>query len=149
MSKHPAVRSLPWLALPLCVAALAAAPKGDQTRLLRSPTVSATQIAFAHANNIWIVERGGGLAHRLTSFQGQTINPHFSPDGKWIAFSGDYAATRMCTSCHPKGGAETADVAPGGRHGAGLDARRHVGGVCLSARDVGAKRRTAFLDRAD
>ncbi len=91
MSKHPAVRSLPWLALPLCVAAMAAAPNGDRTRLLRSPTVSATQIAFAYANNIWIVERGGGLARRLTSFHGQTINPHFSPDGKWIAFSGDYA----------------------------------------------------------
>ena len=91
MSKHPAVRSLPWLALPLCVAALAAAPNGDRTRLLRSPTVSAIQIAFAYANNIWIVERGGGLARRLTSFQGQTINPHFSPDGTWVAFSGDYA----------------------------------------------------------
>lgn len=53
--------------------------------------MSATQIAFAYANNIWIVERGGGLARRLTSFQGQTINPHFSPDGTWVAFSGDYA----------------------------------------------------------
>ena len=27
----------------------------------------------------------------MTSFQGQTGNPHFSPDGKWIAFSGEYA----------------------------------------------------------
>jgi tricorn protease len=62
-----------------------------QTRLLRTPTVSATQIAFAYANNIWIVPRTGGTAHRLTSFQGLTINPHFSPDGKWIAFSGEYA----------------------------------------------------------
>src|SRR5262245_62540422 len=61
------------------------------TRLLRTPTVSATQIAFAYANNIWIVERAGGRARRLTSFQGQTSNPHFSPDGKWIAFSAEYA----------------------------------------------------------
>ncbi len=61
------------------------------TRLLRTPTVSAKQIAFAYANNLWIVERSGGNARRLTSFQGQTSNPHFSPDGKWIAFSGDYA----------------------------------------------------------
>jgi tricorn protease len=58
---------------------------------LRSPTVSATHIAFAYANNIWIVERSGGTARRLTSFQGQTSNPHFSPDGKWIAFTGEYA----------------------------------------------------------
>src|SRR5256714_6509552 len=61
------------------------------TRLLRTPTVSATQIAFAYAQNIWTVPRTGGAARRLTSFQGQTTNPHFSPDGKWIAFSGEYA----------------------------------------------------------
>lgn len=61
------------------------------TRLLRTPTVNATQIAFAYANNIWIVERAGGTARRLTSFQGQTSNPHFSPDGKWLAFSAEYA----------------------------------------------------------
>jgi tricorn protease len=61
------------------------------TRLLRTPTVSATQIAFAYAQNIWVVPRAGGMARRVTSFQGQTSNPHFSPDGKWIAFSGEYA----------------------------------------------------------
>jgi tricorn protease len=64
---------------------------GPSTRLLRSPSVSTTHIAFAYANNIWVVERAGGAARRLTSFQGQTQNPHFSPDGKWIAFSGEYA----------------------------------------------------------
>ena len=68
-----------------------ATANGGVTRLLRSPTVSATHIAFAYANNIWIVERAGGIARRVTSFQGQTGNPHFSPDGKWIAFSGEYA----------------------------------------------------------
>src|SRR5260370_31712423 len=61
------------------------------TRLLRTPTVSATQIAFAYAQNIWVVPRAGGVARRVTSFQGQTTNPHFSPGGKWIAFSGEYA----------------------------------------------------------
>ncbi|MGE5815135.1 MAG: PDZ domain-containing protein, partial [Acidobacteriota bacterium] len=90
----------------LCLFALAvflgvavAAATSDQTplgaaqgtRLLRQPSVSATQIAFAYANNIWVVERAGGAARRLTSFQGQTLNPRFSPDGKLIAFSGEYA----------------------------------------------------------
>ena len=70
--------------------ARAQSPNGP-TRLLRTPTVSATQIAFAYANNIWVVPRAGGSARRLTSFQGQTANPQFSPDGKWIAFSGEYA----------------------------------------------------------
>jgi tricorn protease len=64
---------------------------GGQTRLLRTPTVSATQIGFAYANNIWVAPRTGGSARRLTSFQGQTANPQFSPDGRWIAFSGEYA----------------------------------------------------------
>src|SRR5438270_3835447 len=67
------------------------AADGEPTKLLRMPTVSASQIAFAYANNIWTVDRAGGMARRLTSFQGQTTNPHFSPDGKWIAFSGEYA----------------------------------------------------------
>lgn len=76
---------------PFGVEVSAASANGGSTRLLRTPTVSATQIAFAYANNIWTVERSGGMARRLTSFQGLTSNPHFSPDGKWIAFSGEYA----------------------------------------------------------
>jgi tricorn protease len=77
--------------LALCMAVIAAAPDTASTRLLRSPTVSGTEIAFTYANNVWIVPRAGGTARRLTSFQGQTTNPHFSPDGQWIAFSGEYA----------------------------------------------------------
>ncbi len=61
-----------------------------QTRMLRSPTISATQIAFAYANNIWVVPRSGGTAQRVTSFQGATSSPHFSPDGRWLAFSAEY-----------------------------------------------------------
>ena len=75
------VLSVALLALPLWAPRTIVA-NGDQTRLLRSPTVSATQIAFVYANNIWTVDRAGGTARRLTSFQGETSNPHFSPDGK-------------------------------------------------------------------
>jgi tricorn protease len=75
----------------LAINAVAQNGHGGGTRLLRTPTVSATQIAFAYANNIWSAPRAGGAARRLTSFQGQTTNPHFSPDGRWIAFSGEYA----------------------------------------------------------
>ncbi len=76
----------------ISAAAIASVAEGaDATRLLRQPTVSATHIAFSYANNLWTVERGGGLARRLTSFQGQATNPRFSPDGKWIAFSAEYA----------------------------------------------------------
>src|SRR3982751_2214113 len=71
--------------------AVAALPLTAQTRMLRSPTVSARHIAFAHAGNIWIVERGGGTARRLTSFAGEASNPKLSPDGSRVAFSAQYA----------------------------------------------------------
>ena len=58
------------------------------TRMLRSPTVSPTHIAFVNANDIWIVGREGGDARRLTSGLGGETSPHFSPDGRWIAFTG-------------------------------------------------------------
>src|SRR5438046_9176836 len=85
-----AVGCLPVLVLSI-LAPRAATSNGVPTRLLRTPTVSATAIAFAYANNIWTVERAGGMARRLTSFQGQASNPHFSPDGTSIAFSAEYA----------------------------------------------------------
>jgi len=69
---------------------LTGAAHAQGTRLLRQPTVSATHIAFAYANDLWIVPRAGGDAKRLTSFPGTESNPHFSPDGRLIAFSGDY-----------------------------------------------------------
>jgi tricorn protease len=78
-----------FLAVFLSAANSASAAEGG-TRLLRTPTVSAANIAFAYANNIWVVSRQGGAARRLTTFAGQTENPHFSPDGKLIAFSGEY-----------------------------------------------------------
>lgn len=77
------------VASPLMGQGPAGAPAGS-SRLLRTPSVSARHIAFAYANNIWVAERAGGAARRLTSFQGQTQNPKLSPDGQWVAFSGEY-----------------------------------------------------------
>ena len=60
------------------------------TMLLRQPTINNTHIAFVYANDLWIVPEEGGDAKRLTSNEGQESQPHFSPDGKWIAFTGQY-----------------------------------------------------------
>lgn len=76
------------------LATAATAAPAAPTKMLRSPTVSATQIAFAYAQNIWTVDRAGGAARRVTSFQGQAGNPRFSPDGQWLAFSGEYAGNQ-------------------------------------------------------
>jgi len=80
------------LALPaLTRPASADAPTADgETLLLQQPTVSATQVAFVYAEDVWIVSRQGGVARRLTSDVGREVGPKFSPDGKWIAFSGEY-----------------------------------------------------------
>ena len=59
--------------------------------MLRSPSVSARNIAFAYAGNIWISDRSGGSARRLTSSPGESSNPKLSPDGKLVAFSAQYA----------------------------------------------------------
>ena len=83
------------------------AANGDATRLLRSPTISATHVAFAYANNIWVAERAGGVARRVTSFQGQTTNPKFSPDGKTIAFSSEYAGNTDVYAVPVDGGEPT------------------------------------------
>ena len=91
-------RQLPGIARFLVVAGVAAlvagtAPAEAQaqgTRFLRQPDVSATHIVFVHANDLWSVGRDGGDAVRLTSSAGAETDPAFSPDGEWIAFSGQY-----------------------------------------------------------
>jgi len=62
------------------------------TRLLTQPAVSADRIAFAYANDLWVANLDGSSVRRLTSHPGVEGNPRFSPDGKWIAFSGEYDA---------------------------------------------------------
>jgi tricorn protease len=68
-----------------------ASAQGAAPLLLRQPAVSKTQIVFNYAGDLWIVSRDGGDARRLTSSVGQATNPSFSPDGAWIAFTGNFA----------------------------------------------------------
>jgi tricorn protease len=100
-------RSVPAVALAALAAALApAGSAGAQstTRLLRTPSVSGSHIAFAYANNIWVVDRTGGSARRLTSFQGQTQNPKLSPDGRTVAFSAEYGGNTDVYTVPVEGG---------------------------------------------
>jgi len=62
----------------------------QDTRLVRQPDISDSQIVFTYANDIWITSLDGGEANRLTSFQGSEANPNFSPDGNMVAFTGEY-----------------------------------------------------------
>ncbi|MBV9963509.1 MAG: PD40 domain-containing protein, partial [Parafilimonas sp.] len=58
--------------------------------LFRYPDVSQTQIVFSYANDLWIIPKDGGTAIKLSSPPGVESYPKFSPDGKSIAFSGNY-----------------------------------------------------------
>ncbi|MEL6106569.1 MAG: S41 family peptidase [Planctomycetota bacterium] len=58
--------------------------------MLRYPDVSAEKIVFSYADDLWIVEKSGGLASPLASPKGAEQFPRFSPDGQSIAFVGNY-----------------------------------------------------------
>jgi len=60
------------------------------TKLLRFADISKDKVVFAYAGDLWISSRDGGSARRLTSHVGDELYPKFSPDGKWIAFTGEY-----------------------------------------------------------
>ncbi|HKL89137.1 MAG TPA: hypothetical protein VJ884_09025, partial [Salinibacter sp.] len=74
----------------LLVCGLAVEASAQGTRLLREPTVENGTIVFAYANDLWVVGSGGGDAERLTSFPGTETQPHLSPDGEHVAFTGQY-----------------------------------------------------------
>jgi tricorn protease len=80
-----------------CAASLAVeAQRTDElTRLLRFPDIHGDMIAFVYAGDIWTVPASGGTARRLTSHPGLELFPKFSPDGRLIAFSGEYNGTRQ------------------------------------------------------
>ena len=69
--------------LPSVTAALA-----GQTKLLRHPDVFGDEVVFTHGGDLWKAPLEGGTATRLTSAPGVELFAKFSPDGRWIAFTG-------------------------------------------------------------
>src|SRR5512136_2030991 len=60
------------------------------TRLLRQPDIWGDEVVFVYAGDLWTAAASGGPARRLTAHPGDELYPKFSPDGKWIAFTGQY-----------------------------------------------------------
>lgn len=60
------------------------------TLMLRQPAVSKDHLAFVYAGDLWLADRNGGNARRLTSHAASEFAPRFSPDGRSIAFSASY-----------------------------------------------------------
>jgi tricorn protease len=68
----------------LCVCAPA------QTKLLRFPDIHGNSLVFTYGGDLWTASAAGGVATRLTAHPGLELFAKFSPDGKWIAFTGQY-----------------------------------------------------------
>ncbi len=83
------MRTLTCLALGLCLTASAAFSQ-QATRLLRFPDVHQDQLVFSYAGDLWRASTEGGTAVRLTAHPGLELFAKFSPDGQWIAFTGQY-----------------------------------------------------------
>lgn len=62
----------------------------EECRLMRFPDIYQDKIVFVYAGDLWLSPSAGGIARRLTTHIGMELFPQFSPDGKMIAFSGQY-----------------------------------------------------------
>lgn len=81
-------RALRWI---VAVGAFLTAATADaQTKLLRFPAIHGNTVAFSYAGDLWTAPVSGGTATRLTAHPGMELFAHFSPDGQWIAFTGQY-----------------------------------------------------------
>ncbi len=78
-------------ALLLCLSFFVSSAAQDKAHLLvQNPALSKNRIAFCYGGDIWLVNRHGGAAHRVVTGTGLESEPIFSPDGKWIAYTGNY-----------------------------------------------------------
>lgn len=56
----------------------------------RYPGIGGGMIVFASEGDLWKVPSAGGVAERLTAYEGEERFPCVSPDGRWIAFTAQY-----------------------------------------------------------
>ncbi len=82
-----------WWFVAVCAAGggcLAQAQTTPEGRLMRFPDIYKDKVAFSYGGDLWLVSSSGGTARRITTNPGLELFPKFSPDGKWIAFTGQY-----------------------------------------------------------
>lgn len=65
-------------------------PDAHATKLLRYPNIHGDQLVFTHGGDLWTASVTGGVARRITAHPGLELFAKYSPDGKWLAFTGQY-----------------------------------------------------------
>lgn len=92
------------LLLSLLLAGTAFTGYADEARLLRFPTTNGSEVVFSYAGDLYKAPLTGGEAQRLTSYIGYEMFARFSPDGKSIAFTGEYDGNREVYLLSANGG---------------------------------------------
>ena len=77
-------------AITLALLGFLASTAAADTRLLRFPDLHGDTVVFTYAGDLWLADTDGANVRRLTSHPGQELFARFSPDGRHIAFTGQY-----------------------------------------------------------
>ena len=78
--------------------------KADEGRLLRFPATNGSEVVFSYAGDLYKAPIEGGEAVRLTSHVGYEMFAKYSPDGRTIAFTGQYDGNTEVYSIPAEGG---------------------------------------------
>jgi len=96
-----------WIAFLVLAAAAWAGAVSAETRMLRYPDIKGDTVVFTYAGNLWSVPLSGGTATQLTSDPGLELFARFSPDGRRIAFTGQYNGDEQVYVMSAEGGEPT------------------------------------------
>lgn len=76
----------------------------EEARLLRFPAIHGNQVVFSYAGDLFTANIDGGTARKLTNHVGYEMFARFSPDGKYLAFTGEYDGNREVYVMPSEGG---------------------------------------------
>jgi tricorn protease len=91
---HHAPRSARFAALLMVVLSVPASAVWAAPGYLRTPALHGDRLVFNAEGDLWTARADGSGVRRLTTHPGDEVLPRISPDGKWIAFAGDYDGNR-------------------------------------------------------
>jgi len=100
-------RSLNFFSLLLILLLFITTSFAQGTRLLRQPTLSSTHVAYVYGSDIWVTNLNTQITVRLTSTPAVESNPHFSPNGKTVAFTSNRSGVNAVYTVPVEGGAAT------------------------------------------
>ncbi len=101
------MKKLLILSVLLCLGLMSSAQQ--EAKMLRFPTIHGNDVVFTHSGDLYKVDIKGGVAHKITNdVDGYEMFARFSPDGKHLAFTGQYDGnTEVYVMPYPECGTPT------------------------------------------